>query len=299
MLKNKLFFLNFFIFAFYVESFPMRENDQNDNFNNNSSNNHQNSNRPRNAAGPGMDGDVADNNMFIDGGQRGKKTYQEVFKKKINKPAHIFFYLVLSPFLNVNNLDWRYYFSQGKLNKGGVFFYYGFLNFGIGFNRKTFCDTCSCRIIGVNLFQFLGSFVLYFFVDKCESIKKRWNEAGTFPFFLFNDLYFDEYIKSIDPESIVKDTVHVDYFKQVILYSFSIFPFLSFFTFDFQLFEYLTFSLNIGSFLFLAVAFFIYTFYTHSRKTFGIISKAISSNHNTFGDHKGTDKKDDEGNIQL
>ena len=282
MLKNKLFFLNFFIFVFYVESFPMRENYQNDDFNNNSSNNHQNSNRLRNDDGPEMDGYGADNNIFIDGGQGGRKTYPEVSKKKINKPAHIFFYLVLSPFLNVNNLDWRYYFSQGKLNKGGVFFYYGFLNFGIGFNRKTFCDTCSCRIIGVNLFQFLGSFVLYFFVDKCESIKKRWNEAGAFPFFLFNDLYFDEYIKSIYSEGITEDALKLSPFKKIIFYPFSIFPFLSFLTFDFQLFEYLNFSLNIGSFLFLAVAFFIYTFYTHARKTFGIISKDISSNHNTL-----------------
>lgn len=208
--------------------------------------------------------------------------------KKFNKLVHIFFYFVISPLLNINNLDWRHYFFQGQLNRGGVFFYYGLLNFGIGFNRKTFCDTCSCRIIGVNLFQFLGSFVLYFFVDVHEHIKDRWKKTSgsLLSFLLFNASYFAEYIESIDSERNVPEIVRGGSFMNFISYSFAMFPFLSFFTFDFQLFEYLSFSLNIGSFLFLTVAFFIYTFYRHTGKPFGNISGVVNKYHNTFKDSK-------------
>jgi hypothetical protein len=202
--------------------------------------------------------------------------------KKFNKLVHIFFYFVISPLLNINNLDWRHYFFQGQLNRGGVFFYYGLLNFGIGFNRKTFWDTCSCRIIGLNLFQFLGSFVLYFFVDQHENIKTRWNKKGGFPFFLFNATYFEEYIGNIDSESEIPGIVREGSFMSFISYSFAMFPFLSFFTFDFQLFEYLSFSLNVGSFLFLTVAFFIYTFYRHTGKPFGNISNVVNKYDNIF-----------------
>lgn len=290
MLKNKLFFFYLFIFAFYFESFAMLES------------NLDNSNSKNILQQPNV--------AFFDNGKETEVifNYQDVLKlprpyngsyflepskqpsdKKFNKIAHIFFYFALSPLLNVNNLDWRHYFFQGQLNKGGVFFYYGLLNFGIGFNRKTFWDTCSCRVIGVNLFQFLGSFVLYFFVDKRESsIKERWNKTKSFLyFFLFNDQYFNEYIENIDSESKVKGAVQLDSFMRFVLYSFSIFPFLSFFTFDFQLFEYLTFSLNIGSFLFLTVAFFIYTFYKHTRKPFGYISNVINKYHKMLKGSKG------------
>lgn len=180
---------------------------------------------------------------------------------KFNKNAHIFFYFLLSTLLNVNNPDWRYYFFRGQLKKGGIFFYYGFLNFGIGFNRKIFWDTCSCRILGVNLFQFLGSFVLYFFVDQRERVKDRWRNESSFSFFLFNEKYIEEYVNAIHFCSKAPGYVRPGFFTDFVQYSFAVFPFLSFFTFDFQLFEYLTFSLNIGSFLFLTIAFFIYTSY--------------------------------------
>ena len=186
---------------------------------------------------------------------------KEVKLDKFNKTAHIFFYFLLSTLLNVNNPDWRYYFFRGQLKKGGIFFYYGFFNFGIGFNRKIFWDTCSCRILGVNLFQFLGSFVLYFFVDQRETVKDRWGKHGFFSFFLFNDKYFEDYVNAISFGSKAPSYVRTGFFNDFVQYSFAVFPFLSFFTFDFQLFEYLTFSLNIGSFLFLTIAFFIYTSY--------------------------------------
>lgn len=295
MLKNKLFFFYLFIFAFYVESFAMLESNLIRDVNNNDlvrpgitdrrmfsdgTNGSKNiSLRKKNA---GLEPSGPDNvNYFLE-----PASGEQSQKKKFNKIAHIFFYFALSPLLNVNNLDWRHYFFQGQLNRGGVFFYYGLLNFGIGFNRKTFCDTCSCRIIGVNLFQFLGSFVLYFFVDKRESsIKERWNKTKSFLyFFLFNDQYFKEYIENIDSKSKVTDSVKLDSFMSFMCYSFSIFPFLSFLTFDFQLFEYLTFSLNIGSFLFLTVAFFAYTFYKHTKKPFGHISSVVANYHKMLKD---------------
>lgn len=185
----------------------------------------------------------------------------EVKLDKFNKTAHIFFYFLLSTLLNVNNPDWRYYFFRGQLKKGGIFFYYGFFNFGIGFNRKIFWDTCSCRILGVNLFQFLGSFVLYFFVDQREKVKDRWGQHGFFSFFLFNDKYIEQYVDAIHFGSKAPRYARTGFFNDFVQYSFAVFPFLSFFTFDFQLFEYLTFSLNIGSFLFLTIAFFICTSY--------------------------------------
>ncbi len=301
MLKNKLFFFYFFIFAFYFESFAMLENSDIPSARSN--------NRLRRRSG-NMLQSTSDNNEnlilnpnVVGSSKQGGENYflepasgEQSQKKKFNKIAHFFFYFALSPLLNVNNLDWRHYFFQGQLNKGGVFFYYGLLNFGIGFNRKTFCDTCSCRIIGVNLFQFLGSFVLYFFVDKRESsIKERCDKTKSFLyFFLFNDQYFKEYIENIDSKSKVTDSVQLDSFMSFMCYSFSIFPFLSFLTFDFQLFEYLTFSLNIGSFLFLAVAFFAYTFYKHTEKPFGHISKAINKYHKTL---EGS--KDDNNEFSL
>ena len=307
MLKSKLFFFNFFIFAFYFESFAMKESlddeqasSGNENIggildNNQRLDNLQNSNRFQNdGTGPSHSNNLIQENMTekfnntsliplqkdeVDSSRKDKVNYFIVGSdkplKNFNKLVHIFFYFVISPLLNVNNLEWRHYFFQGQLNRGGVFFYYGLLNFGIGFNRKTFWDTCSCRIIGLNLFQFLGSFVLYFFVDQHENIKTRWNKKGGFSFFLFNATYFEEYIGNIDSESEIPGIVREGSFMSFISYSFAMFPFLSFFTFDFQFFEYLSFSLNIGSFLFLTVAFFIYTFYRHTAKPFGFTSKAI------------------------
>ena len=304
MLKNKLFFFNFFIFAFYVESFAMLGHSLNSNSNNippkpilvdyiiNKA-------RVSELISPQNDvlklSKPDDGNYFLEPGPA-----EESEKKNFNKIAHVFFYFVISPLLNVNNLDWRHYLFQGQLNRGGVFFYYGLLNFGIGFNRKTFCDTCSCRIIGVNLFQFIGSFVLYFFVDKREEIKARWDSTKNFLYFLlFNDAYFKEHIENIDNESKVTDSVQLDSFMSFMCYSFSVFPFLSFFTFDFQLFEYLSFSLNIGSFLFLAVAFFVYTFYKHTGKPFGFISDVVSKYDKTFKDPSKDTKEDININIQL
>lgn len=345
MLKNKLFFFYFFIFAFYFESFAMKENniyDEQDNslanedivgrLNNHQSsnntrglNNLQNLNRfqgphpsglgdnlirenmtenlnnsssiPQQNIDPSIQGNLNNSSSIflqknkVDSSKKGKVNYflvpgSDKPLTNFNKLVHIFFYFIISPLLNVNNLEWRHYFFQWQLNRGGVFFYYGLLNFGIGFNRKTFWDTCSCRIIGVNLFQFLGSFVLYFFVDQHENIKTRWNKKGGFPFFLFNATYFEEYIGNIDSESEIPGIVREGSFMSFISYSFAIFPFLSFFTFDFQLFEYLSFSLNIGSFLFLTVAFFIYTFYRHTRKPFGNISGVVNKYDNTFKDSK-------------
>lgn len=359
MLKNKLFFLNFFIFAFYFESFAMKENNDLGNSSNEeqekffddrirrdnnlyppqSSNNTQMVNNlqypnqiqnagtgplshsdprsnsiPENTTEeihnnissipkqnidmiPSMQGNLNNSSSIflqknkVDPFKKGKVNYflvpgSDKPLTNFNKLVHIFFYFIISPLLNVNNLEWRHYFFQGQLNRGGVFFYYGLLNFGIGFNRKTFWDTCSCRIIGLNLFQFLGSFVLYFFVDQHENIKTRWNKKGGFPFFLFNATYFEEYIGNIDSESEIPDIVREGSFMAFISYSFAIFPFLSFFTFDFQLFEYLTFSLNIGSFLFLTVAFSVYTFYKHTGKPFGNISGVVNKYDNTFKDFK-------------
>lgn len=328
MLKNKLFFFNFFIFAFYFESFAMKERNENlddeqesslgnnnivgnfGNFqssdNNQGLNNLQSLNYPQNAGtGPSLSSNLIHENMTekfnntsliplqknkVDFSKKDKVNYFIVGSdkplKNFNKLVHIFFYFVISPLLNVNNLEWRHYFFQGQLNRGGVFFYYGLLNFGIGFNRKTFWDTCSCRIIGLNLFQFLGSFVLYFFVDQHENIKTRWNKKGGFPFFLFNATYFEEYIGNIDSESEIPGIVREGSFMSFISYSFAMFPFLSFFTFDFQLFEYLSFSLNVWSFLFLTVAFFIYTFYRHTGKPFGNISNVVNKYDNIFKDSK-------------
>ena len=281
MLKNKLFFFNFFIFAFYVESFAMLENSLNNSISNNI---------PQNK-GKGTEvifnyQDVLklprpyNGSYFLEPGPA-----EESEKKNFNKIAHIFFYFVISPLLNVNNLDWRHYFFQGQLNRGGVFFYYGLLNFGIGYNRKTFWDTCSCRIVGLNLLQFLGSFFLYFFVDGRQKIGERWEMTKSFLcFLLFNDAYFKEHIENIDSKSNPKEAVQLDSFMKFMCYSFSIFPFLSFFTFDFQLFEYLSFSLNIGSFLFLTVAFSIYTFCKHTGKPFGFILNAVNKYDNMFKD---------------
>ena len=326
MLKNKLFFFNFFIFAFYFESFAMKEREENnleeqpyslangdiEGSSYNQLNNFRNSNRFQNrfqndgtGPYPNLSNNLILGNMTedfnnrssnplqkdeVDSSKKDKVNYFIVGSdkplKNFNKLVHIFFYFVISPILNVNNLEWRHYFFQGQLNKGGVFFYYGLLNFGIGFNRKTFWDTCSCRIIGLNLFQFLGSFVLYFFVDQHENIKTRWNKKGGFPFFLFNATYFEEYIGNIDSESEIPGIVREGSFMSFISYSFAMFPFLSFFTFDFQLFEYLSFSLNVGSFLFLTVAFFIYTFYRHTGKPFGNISNVVNKYDNIFKDSK-------------
>lgn len=290
MLKNKLFFFYLFVFAFYFESFAMLEgsniltsglnNSSSDSLNGVSKNLYGNNNRLQISSGNNKQL-ILDTDAVVGLSNHGGEDFFLVASKQpkkgeFNKLAHIFVYFALSPLLNVNNLDWRHYFFQGQLNRGGVFFYYGLLNFGIGFNRKTFCDTCSCRIVGLNLLQFLGSFVLYFFIDKREKIKTRWNSTKNFLYFLlFNDAYFKEHIENIDSESKVAGAVKLDSFMSFMCYSFSIFPFLSFFTFDFQLFEYLSFSLNIGSFLFLTVAFFVYTFYKHFMKPFGHISKVI------------------------
>lgn len=294
MLKNKLFFFNFFIFAFYVESFAMLENNLN-----NSTLNNIPQKPPVAFLGNGKETEVIFNHQdvlklprpyngsyFLEPGPA-----EESEKKNFNKIAHIFFYFVISPLLNVNNLEWRHYFFQGQLNRGGVFFYYGLLNFGIGFNRKTFWDTCSCRIVGLNLLQFLVSSILYFFVDKRESIQERWDKTGgsLLSFLLFNDAYFKEHIENIDKESKAKDVVELGFFMRLMCYSFSIFPFLSFFTFDFQLFEYLSFSLNIGSFLFLTVAFSIYTFCKHTGKPFGSILNVVNEYDNIFKDPKGNE----------
>lgn len=299
MLKNKLFFFYFFIFAFYVESFAMLENSSSQSpqerpFEENKRNISINE-EPINT-------DNKDQNIAADSRNKDNVKYfleprpdEEIQKGNFNKIAHIFFYFVISPLLNVNNLDWRHYFFQGQLNRGGVFFYYGLLNFGIGFNRKTFWDTCSCRIVGLNLLQFLGSFFLYFFVDGRQKIGERWAMTKSFlSFLLFNDAYFKEHIENIDSKSIPKNAVQLDSFMKIMCYSFSIFPFLSVFTFDFQLFEYLSFSLNIGSFLFLTVAFAVYTFYKHNGKPFGFVSNVVKKYHNTL-----KDSKDANINIQL
>lgn len=292
MLKNKLFFFNFFIFAFYVESLAMLEcSSENNNINNPEVSIQENIKKEENFNKNLISNQDAvlklprpyNGSYFLEPGPA-----EESEKKNFNKIAHIFFYFVISPLLNVNNLDWRHYFFQGQLNRGGVFFYYGLLNFGIGFNRKTFWDTCSCRIVGLNLLQFLVSSILYFFVDKRESINERWDKTGCslLSFLLFNDAYFKEHIENIDKESNPKNAVQLDSFMKFMCYSFSIFPFLSFFTFDFQLFEYLSFSLNIGSFLFLTVAFFIYTFCKHTGKPFGFISKVVNEYDSMFKDPK-------------
>ena len=297
MLKNKLFFFYFFIFAFYVESFAMLENSSSQSpqerpFEENKRNISINE-EPINT-------DNKDQNIAADSRNKDNVKYflepsKQPSDKNFNKLAHIFFYFVISPLLNVNNLDWRHYFFQGQLNRGGVFFYYGLLNFGIGFNRKTFWDTCSCRIVGLNLLQFLGSFFLYFFVDGRQKIVERWEMTKSFLcFLLFNDAYFKEHIENIDSKSIPKNAVQLDSFMKFMCYSFSIFPFLSVFTFDFQLFEYLSFSLNIGSFLFLTVAFAVYTFYKHNGKPSGFVLNVVKKYHNTL-----KDSKDANINIQL